>query len=65
VDGEQLARELAEAEAGLNGKASLAELARLREQVARVADRAAWVPDEAARRHLTDKAGTLLARIGA
>ena len=33
--------------------------------VARVADRAAWVPDEAARRHLTDKAGTLLARIGA
>ena len=65
VDGEQLARELAEAEAGLNGKASLAELARLREQVARVADRAAWVADEAARRHLTDRAGTLLARIGA
>jgi MoxR-like ATPase len=65
VDGEQLARELAEAEAGLNGKASLAELARLREEVARVADRAAWVPDEAARRHLTDKAGSLLARIGA
>jgi MoxR-like ATPase len=65
VDGEQLARELAEAEAGLNGKASLADLARLREQVARVADRAAWVSDEAARRHLTDKAGTLLARIGA
>jgi MoxR-like ATPase len=65
VDGEQLARELAEAEAGLNGKTSLADLARLREQVARVADRAAWVMDEAARRHLTDKAGTLLARIGA
>jgi MoxR-like ATPase len=65
VDGEQLARELAEAEAGMNGKASLAELARLREQVARVADRAAWVPDDAARRHLTDKAGNLLARIGA
>jgi MoxR-like ATPase len=65
VDDEQLARELAEAEAALNGKPSLAELARLREQVARVADRAAWVADEAARRHLTDKAGTLLARIGA
>jgi len=65
VDGEQLARELAEAETGLNGKTSLAELARLREQVARVADRAAWVADEAARRHLTDKAGSLLARIGA
>jgi MoxR-like ATPase len=65
VDGEQLARELADAEAGLNGKTSLAELARLREQVARVADRAAWVADESARRHLTEKAGTLLQRIGA
>jgi MoxR-like ATPase len=64
IDGEQLARELAEAEARLNGKSSLAELARLREQVARVADRAAWVTDDAARRHLTEKAGTLLQRIG-
>jgi MoxR-like ATPase len=64
VDGEQLARELADAEARLGGKASLAELARLREQVARVADRAAWVTDEAARRHLTDQAGALLQRIG-
>jgi MoxR-like ATPase len=65
VDGEQLARELADAEARLNGKSSLADLARLREQVARVADRAAWVGDEAARRHLAEKAGTLLQRIGA
>ena len=65
VDGEQLARELTEAEAQLNGKSSLADLARLREQVARVVDRAAWVGDESARRHLTDRAGTLLQRIGA
>jgi MoxR-like ATPase len=64
VDGEQLARELAEAESRLNGKSSLADLARLREQVTRVADRAAWVGDEAARRHLAEKAGTLLHRIG-
>jgi MoxR-like ATPase len=64
VDGEQLARELADAESRLSAKASLAELARLREQVARVADRAAWVTDEAARQHLTDKAGGLLRRIG-
>lgn len=64
VDGEQLARELAEAESRLNGKSSLADLARLREQVTRVADRAAWVGDEAARRHLTEKAGILLNRIG-
>ena len=65
IDGEQLARELADAEARLNGKSSLADLARLREQVARVADRAAWVTDDAARRHLTEKAGKLLERIGA
>jgi MoxR-like ATPase len=65
VDGEQLARELAEVEAGMNGKASLAELARLREQVARVADRASWVADESARRHLTERASDLLQRIGA
>jgi MoxR-like ATPase len=64
VDGEQLARELTDAEAQLGKRSSLAELARLREQVARVADRAAWVADEAARRHLTEKAGSLLRRIG-
>ena len=64
VDGEQLARELADAEARLGAKASLAELARLREQVARVADRAAWVADETSRQHLTEKAGALLRRIG-
>jgi MoxR-like ATPase len=65
VDGKQLARELMDAEARLTGKSSLAELARLREQVARVADRAAWVTDEASRRHLTEKAGIPLRRIGA
>ena len=65
VDGEQLARELAEAEAQVGQRSSLAELARLREQVSRVADRAAWVADDAARRHLRDKASALLQRIGA
>jgi MoxR-like ATPase len=65
VDGEQLARELAEAEAQVVQRSSLAELARLREQVSRVADRAAWVADDAARRHLRDKASALLQRIGA
>jgi MoxR-like ATPase len=65
VDGEQLARELAEAEEQVGKRSSLAELARLREQVSRVADRAAWVADDAARRHLRDKASALLQRIGA
>jgi MoxR-like ATPase len=65
VDGEQLARELAEAETRLNGKASLTDLGRLREQITRIADRAAWLGDEVARRHLHEKAGALLQRIGA
>jgi MoxR-like ATPase len=63
VDGEQLARELADAEAQLGSKTSLADIARLREQVTRIADRATWVGDESARRHLTEKAGKLLGRI--
>src|SRR4051812_16427174 len=65
VDGEQLARELADAEARLTGKWSRPAWAGLGEQVARVADGVAWVGEEAARRHLTEKAGTLLQRIGA
>lgn len=65
VDGELLARELSDAEARLNSKSSLAELARLREQIGRVIDRTAWVADDAARRHLTERAGSLLQRIGA
>jgi MoxR-like ATPase len=64
VNGEELARELAEVEDRLGSKSSLAELARLREQVARAADRAAWVSDGAARTHLGDKAADLLRRIG-
>jgi len=65
VDGEQLARELADIEQQVGKRSSLAELARLREQVSRVADRSAWVTDDAARRHLRDKASTLLQKIGA
>lgn len=65
VDGEALARELSDAESRLNGKSSLTDLARLREQIGRVIDRSAWVADDAARRHLTERAGSLLQRIGA
>lgn len=65
VDGEELARQLDELEkdAGAAGK-SLSELARLREQVAGIADRAAWVADAGARQHLLDRAAKLLQRVG-
>ena len=66
VDAEDLARQLDAAEAELGrAPASLAELARLRERVGAIADRAAWVADDAARKHLLDRAARLLARVGA
>jgi MoxR-like ATPase len=65
VDGEELARQLdsVEQELQTNGR-SLAELARLRERVTDLADRAAWVPDDAGRKHLVGRAGALLQKIG-
>ncbi|MFL5338955.1 MAG: AAA family ATPase [Gemmataceae bacterium] len=65
VDGEELARQLDALEQALaDAGQSLTELARLREQAAHISDRAAWVGDAASRRHLLDRAGQLLARIG-
>ncbi len=65
VDAEDLARQIDAIEAGLHGSSTtLAELARLREQVGALADRAAWVGDEKARKHLIDRVAKLLARVG-
>jgi hypothetical protein len=66
VDPEVLSRQLdgLEKDALGTGK-SLNELARLREQAAGISDRAAWVSDGAARKHLLDRAAKLLQRIGA
>jgi MoxR-like ATPase len=65
VDGEELARQLdaAEKEAHAGGL-SLTALARLRERVSDLADRAAWLPDDAGRKHLLDRTGKLLQRLG-
>ena len=66
VDAEELARQLEVVEEGLKGgPASLVELARLREHVGGVADRAAWVGDAVARKYLLDRIARLLAKIGA
>jgi MoxR-like ATPase len=65
VDGEKVARQLDDAEAQMKDtNRTLAVLARLREQVNRLADQAAWVADERIRRHLIDRASSLLERIG-
>ncbi len=66
VDGEELARQIdaVEAEIQKAGSLSLAALARLRERLAGLADRAAWITDEAVRKHLLQHTGTLLKRLG-
>jgi len=69
ADGEALARELDAAEAELkgtsgNGRLSLAAVARLRERLAEMADRAAWVNDPPARDHLIRRAAGLLETLG-
>jgi MoxR-like ATPase len=65
VDAEDLARQLDDAAAELErGGLSLAARARWQQRVAELSDRAAWVADEAARRHLLQRAAALLQRLG-
>jgi MoxR-like ATPase len=64
ADGEDLARQLEEVAREIQGPLSLRTVANLRERVADLADRAAWVQDEPARRHLTQRSGELLKRLG-
>jgi MoxR-like ATPase len=65
VDGGELARQLDGIERELKaGKPSLSAVARLRERLADLADRAAWVPDEASRKHLLDRTRKMLERLG-
>lgn len=69
ADGEAIAREMDTAEVEMkgssgNGKLSLAAVARLRERVADMADRAAWVGDASSREHLIKRAARLLETLG-
>jgi MoxR-like ATPase len=65
ADGEELARELDAVAKELDqGRLSLTAAARLRERVAALADRAAWVGDTAARQHLARRADEYLERLG-
>ena len=65
VDGEELARQLDAADGELQaGKPSMATIARLRERVGDLADRASWLGDEASRKHLRRRAADLLERLG-
>jgi MoxR-like ATPase len=65
VNGEEIASQLDAIASGLKDRSlSLAAVARFREQLGTLADSAAWLADEAARRHLVEKIGELLRRLG-
>jgi MoxR-like ATPase len=63
VDGEELARQLEQIESTAVQSLSLAALANLRERVSDLTDRAAWVGDEAHRRHLLERLGGLAEKL--
>jgi MoxR-like ATPase len=65
VDAEQIARRLDElADEIRSRKLGLAAAARAREQLAELSDRAAWLADDAPRKHLTGRAADLLKWLG-
>jgi MoxR-like ATPase len=65
VDGEEIARQIDAMSAEVRGQSlGLAALARLRERLTDLSDRVAWLSDDAARRHLNDRIGEILKRVG-
>jgi MoxR-like ATPase len=65
VDAEELARRLEVIAADVQSHSlSLAAVARVREQLAELSDRVAWVEDEMARKHLANRVAELLKWIG-
>jgi hypothetical protein len=48
----------------LEGRLPLTALARLKERVADIADRAAWLPDAGSRNHLLERTRKYLERLG-
>ena len=65
VDGEEIARQLDAIAADIRDRSlGLAALARMREQLGTLSDSTAWLADETARRHLVERIGELLRRLG-
>jgi MoxR-like ATPase len=65
IDGEEMARQLDAMSAEVQGRSlGLAAVARIRERLAELSDRAAWLADEKARRHLVNRIGDLRKRLG-
>jgi MoxR-like ATPase len=63
-DGEALARQLEQLQQQMKAKLSLGAVARLREQLAALADQAAWLPDANGRGHLLRQVRACLEQLG-
>ena len=65
VDGEEIARQLDAITLEMQDRSlALAAMARLRERLSELSDRAAWLSDAAPRSHLTGRVRELLKRLG-
>lgn len=64
VDAEALAKELEEVDQLNKAKLKLLELARLRDRIQSISDRAAWVTDSTIRDHLLNRSRELLEKLG-
>ena len=65
VDAEEIARQLDAMNAETRDRSlGLAALARFRERLTDLADRVAWLPDDAPRRHLNDRIREMVKRLG-
>ena len=65
VDGNEIARQLDAVATEIEDRSrGLLAVARTRDHLAALADRVAWLPDEPARRHLNDRIGELLKKMG-
>src|SRR5262249_19027462 len=64
VDAGEMARQIETMATEINGRSlGLATTARLRERLTELADRAAWLGDDGARRYLSDRVGELLKQL--
>jgi MoxR-like ATPase len=65
VDAEEISLQLDGLERELTqDKRSLTTLARIRERIADLADKAAWIPEQTNRKHLLERASAMLERLG-
>jgi MoxR-like ATPase len=65
ASGEEIARQLDSVAVEIQNKSpGLAAIARFREQLSTLSDSTAWLADEPTRRHLVDRIGELLRRLG-